>query len=72
MDKLDKEALASGYQGIDELDREALNWKEPMNPTEETLFLAKIKEFKTDEEKCPYCGNLWDSKYTNHSICGLG
>lgn len=28
MDKLDREALASDYEGEDELDKEALNWKE--------------------------------------------
>ena len=56
MDKLDREALASNYKGEDELDREALGESSDSCPT---------------DNKCPYCGNTWDSKYTNHSTCGL-
>ena len=41
---------------IDELDREALGESSDSCPT---------------DNKCPYCGNTWDSKYTNHSTCGL-
>jgi hypothetical protein len=24
-----------------------------------------------DDNTCPYCGNSFDSKYTNHSVCGM-
>ena len=35
------------------------------------LPTKKQQKAKADEGKCPYCGNPWDSKYTNHSTCGL-
>jgi hypothetical protein len=45
MDKLDREALHSDYQGEDDLDREALNYKE------ESLDFYELAESMFDEEK---------------------
>lgn len=61
MDKLDKEALETNYQGMDDLDREALGITEEWDS--EIVIIQKSYHY------CPYCGNPLNKG--EHSLCGI-
>lgn len=76
MDKLDREALHSDYQGEDDLDREALNWKEPLLTCGDCRLIqdCNIREMSNpacerivEWNECLVCGQLNEQVEKDHN-----